>query len=517
MTPSARRLVSRLVIAAGIVIVCVLAIVKLWPHAPPRTAPDFVPESWAQYRTTPGHALHVGQGKAQCHDCHNIERDGFKNPGTAVCANCHAKEAAVAHRGGPGSNATGCLTCHVFALARTAPRCIDCHAQPQGDRAAVLTHATTDCAKCHRPHETPSIVPADCTSCHEERAAKHVEHEGSKGCADCHRPHQPAAVAIAACASCHAEAAQPHPAAHDGCIGCHQPHDFAPNPGVCVGCHGAKTILAESEVSAHRACVNCHTPHAPGGARSACVGCHQDVQVTHGNAGACINCHVPHGDDPAFVATTCTTCHSKVAASDRSAHAGGIACESCHKPHGFSGLVEKVVCQSCHLREVTLAASNPGHAACTSCHGASVEHAPAKAVVCATCHVAEQKSAPAGHQACVGCHEPHAGQPTPACATCHANKVSEPHGSIAGGCETCHRPHGPRGLPAPPACQTCHAPGTLPALHAVAGHAVCASCHASPHAPPHEDRAACTGTCHVNKRDHQPGAQVCAGCHVFRR
>jgi hypothetical protein len=226
---------------------------------------------------------------------------------------------------------------------------------------------------------------------------------------------------------------------------------------------------------------------------------------------------VPPGNDPAFVATACTSCHAKVAATDRSAHAGGIACESCHKPHAFGGLVEKVVCQSCHLREVTLVASNPGHAACTSCHGASVEHAPAKAVACGTCHVAEQKSAPAGHQACVGCHEPHAGKPTPACVTCHANKVGEPHSAIQGGCETCHRPHGPGGPAAPPACQTCHAPATLPALHAAPGHAVCASCHASPHEPPHEDRAACTGTCHVDKRTHQPGAQVCAGCHVFRR
>ena len=25
-----------------------------------------------------------------------------------------------------------------------------------------------------------------------------------------------------------------------------------------------------------------------------------------------------------------------------------------------------------------------------------------------------------------------------------------------------------------------------------------------------------TGTCHVNRRNHQPTAQICTGCHVFR-
>jgi hypothetical protein len=143
-------------------------------------------------------------------------------------------------------------------------------------------------------------------------------------------------------------------------------------------------------------------------------------------------------------------------------------------------------------------------------------HAVAPPAACGTCHAAEQASAPAGHQRCVGCHEPHATQPTPACTTCHAKMNGEPHTTIQGGCATCHRPHGPGGLPAPPDCKTCHAPGTLPALHAAPGHAACASCHVSPHEPPREDRAGCTGTCHVDKRDHQPGAPVCSGCHVFR-
>jgi hypothetical protein len=516
VTRIARRVVWGLVIAAGMTAACVLALVKLWPHGPKGVPPDLVPASWAQYRLTPGHQTHVGGGKAECHDCHDFERDGFKNPGTAVCAKCHSKDLGGAHHR-DSSTSTGCLSCHAFALGRTEPTCISCHASPEGDLSAIVQHATVDCEMCHHLGQTPSIVPAACAGCHDERATKHAEHAGSKGCLDCHRAHQPASVAVSECASCHAQAAEPHPPAHDACVSCHEPHDFVASNSACIGCHGPKTTLVDREVPAHDVCVNCHDPHAPGAAATACVRCHQNVEVSHGGAAACTSCHAPHGDDPVAIAATCTSCHTNVALSDLGAHEGGIACLTCHKPHAFAGLDEKAICRGCHQRESTLVASNPGHADCLSCHGASVVHTIAPPVACGSCHAAEAKSAPAGHQRCVGCHEPHAGKSTPACATCHADKLSEPHGTLNGGCLGCHRPHGPGGVASPPACTTCHAPGTLPALHTAPGHAVCAGCHASPHEPPREDRATCTGTCHEDKRNHQPDAQVCTGCHVFRR
>jgi hypothetical protein len=71
---------------------------------------------------------------------------------------------------------------------------------------------------------------------------------------------------------------------------------------------------------------------------------------------------------------------------------------------------------------------------------------------------------------------------------------------------------------APPGCATCHARPTLPALHAAPGHAQCSACHVSSHEPPREDRATCTaGSCHADRTSHQPAAQVCTGCHVFRK
>ena len=342
MTRVARRVVWSLVTAVVVLGIGIVALLTLWPRGPQGVPPRLVPAAWAQFRTSPGHAFHVGQGKAECRDCHNVERDGFKNPGTDVCTKCHAKESAKAHHGGQGLAATSCLTCHQFAPGLPAATCIGCHAKPEGDLPAVVQHATAECTTCHRPHDEPSIVPADCTSCHDERAAKHGEHAGSKGCLDCHGAHRPATAAPAACSSCHAQPAGPRPAGHDACIGCHQAHDFvAGGEQACIRCHGEKTTLAASVAPAHAICTSCHTPHDPARAAGACVRCHQDIQVEHGAGGACVTCHEPHGDDPAVVALSCTSCHAKVALFDTAAHAGGVACEGCHKPHQFAGLDPK--------------------------------------------------------------------------------------------------------------------------------------------------------------------------------
>jgi hypothetical protein len=497
----------------------IAAVVVWWPRGPSEVVPRSVPPSWTEFRTSPGHQEHVGRDHVECRACHDIERNGFKNAGTEVCRACHTKEAAVMHRGGPGADATSCLSCHRFAPNAPAPKCIGCHATTHGKLAGVVQHATTDCARCHRMHQSPSIVSADCTSCHDERATRHAAHDRSAGCADCHRGHAPATAALVVCSSCHAEPAGPRPAGHDSCIGCHRPHDFvAGGERACNGCHGEKATLVAAQVPAHAVCTNCHTPHAPADGASSCVRCHANVQVAHGNGGACVTCHVPHAEEPRPVALECTSCHARVAAFETGAHARSIVCQACHKPHGFAGLDAKTICANCHAQEIALVASNTGHQDCSTCHGSVLAHAPAAAPACATCHASEQATAPAGHRQCQACHDPHAGQPTPACASCHQNKTGGPHQGVAGGCETCHRPHGPGGIVAPPSCQTCHARDTLPALHAAPGHADCAACHLSSHEPPRDDRATCTaGNCHGDRRDHQPQAQVCTGCHVFRR
>jgi hypothetical protein len=505
--------------AAALVVLAaaVAAVVAWWPSG--QSAPPFeVPVSWAVYRTSPGHQEHVERNHVACHACHDVERDGFKNPGTVVCGNCHTKEAAVMHRGGPGAEATGCLSCHAFSPGAPPPTCIGCHAKTHGQLPAIGQHATTECAKCHHVHESPSIVLADCTSCHEERATRHAAHDRSEGCADCHRGHAPASAALSACSSCHAQPAGPRPAGHDSCIGCHRPHDFvAGGEQACVVCHGEKPTLASTRVPAHGDCTSCHTPHAPAEAAASCVRCHADIHPSHGHGGACVTCHVPHAEEPRPDALPCTECHARVATFETRAHAGAIVCGACHKPHGFGSLDPRTVCEGCHAQQIALVTRNPGHRDCQQCHGAALAHAPAAAPACGTCHANEQATAPAGHRQCQACHNPHAGSPTPSCGSCHQDRTGGPHRSVAGGCETCHRPHGPGGIAAPPPCATCHERSALPALHAATGHADCASCHKSSHEAPRDDRATCTAGCHVDRRGHQPQAQICTGCHVFRR
>jgi hypothetical protein len=514
-----RRVVSTvgavlIVLGAG-----TLALGVWWSRAPKEALPENVPPSWTEYRASPGHQEHVARDHIACNACHRIGQDGFKDPGAEVCGGCHAKEAAVMHKGGPGAEATLCTSCHAFKPKAPAATCIGCHAKTHGGFGAVVQHATTDCAKCHRVHGSPSIVAADCKSCHEERAAVHGGHAESAGCADCHRGHSPAAAALTLCSSCHTQPAGPRPAGHDSCIGCHRPHDFvAGGERACIGCHGEKATLVATQVSAHAVCTSCHAPHDPANAASSCATCHANIQVAHGKGGDCITCHVPHAQEPRPAALECTSCHGRVTAFETGAHAGGIVCEACHKPHGFGDLDAKTICQSCHEREIGLVASNAGHRDCQACHGSALAHAPAAAPPCGTCHAQEQTTVPAGHRPCQDCHDHHAGGPTPACASCHQNKAGGPHQAVAGGCETCHRPHGPGGTAAPPSCITCHARTSLPALHAAPGHADCATCHVSSHDDPRDDRATCTaGHCHGDRRNHQPQAQVCNGCHVFRR
>lgn len=240
-----------------------------------------IPDSWSEFRTSPGHEAHVGRDNVNCSDCHDYQREGFKKPDMAVCAKCHEKESTHGHKG-DAQTKTDCLTCHGFAPKQEIPTCISCHVAPEGPLAAIKMHASAPCADCHQLHETPSTVAATCANCHEERADKHAEHANTRGCLDCHKGHAPAATALTSCASCHATPSGPKPANHDSCMTCHKPHDFAAGANVCVGCHGQKPTLLASSVAKHTECTSCHTPHAPMEAAKSCIGCHSGVQLDHG-------------------------------------------------------------------------------------------------------------------------------------------------------------------------------------------------------------------------------------------
>src|SRR5580692_10214134 len=98
-------------LGVALVVAIALGFLVFRYRGPSDVPPAMVPASWAQFRTSLGHTTHVDSAKASCSGCHDFEREGFKNPGVAPCAKCHANEVAHAHPG-DAQDKTDCLTCH---------------------------------------------------------------------------------------------------------------------------------------------------------------------------------------------------------------------------------------------------------------------------------------------------------------------------------------------------------------------------------------------------------------------
>ena len=315
-------------------------------------------------------------------------------------------------------------------FVRPRPTGADVHRLPcaaPGPFAAIAQHATTDCTKCHRVHESPSIVPADCNGCHTERAVRHGEHTGSSGCLDCHRAHAPRLLPSTRVlramrrprdrtrpATNRASAATSRTISSRGGAGVH------PMPRREVDAGGRRRAGARR---LHE------LPHAARARRGRRLlrRMPRDGACRARNPGTLRRLPCAARRRPAPIAAACTSCHAQIAAVDTAAHAGGIACEACHKPHAFAMPDPRAVCVTCHARETSLVSTNPGHQDCASCHGTALAHAPAKALACESCHAKEQASAPSGHQSCQECHDPHAGLPAPACASCHKSEATGVH------------------------------------------------------------------------------------------
>jgi len=67
-----------------------------------------------------------------------------------------------------------------------------------------------------------------------------------------------------------------------------------------------------------------------------------------------------------------------------------------------------------------------------------------------------------------------------------------------------------------PACVSCHPAAQRPALHRVANHGTCSTCHVAHEAAPRDDRATCL-SCHKAQVNHEPAATRCGSCHPFGR
>lgn len=519
-----KRSVTWTIVAVAVAIAAAVAgLFVAWPRHQASPPPDLVPSSWATFRASKGHELHVGQRNIECGACHDYRKVGFARVELASCGKCHENQAARSHHGGAGKETT-CLTCHSFS-PESPPACAGCHGEKHASGAAslVTVHSSLACDECHHVHDRPSITDAECLRCHDAVKLSHAGRAGSAACRDCHHAHDSAKKAPETCGGCHASPKGPKPAGHDSCLGCHAPHDFrSSGPKVCASCHAKQTTLVSAITVEHRSCTSCHEHHDPGRAAGACRSCHSAVQhAEHGGKKNCTSCHEPHGGNADVAVVACTSCHQKIASSDRGAHAAGQECTVCHAAPGFALADRKTLCASCHARQIKLVTENHAHEECTACHG-STAHQPKAAPPCAACHARERATAPAGHQQCTTCHDAHGATvpPLQTCVSCHKKESATQHGGLPGGCRSCHLPHGDSHKPAvsltPPPCASCHVVQKLPGLHAVAQHLACGKCHEA-HGPPRADRTTCTGACHADKREHEKEATACSGCHVFAR
>lgn len=463
----------------------------------------------------PMHAVHVERAApVACSACHDIDAAEYGVPPRERCLECHVRNDKSVH-----GDELPCVDCHVFSAdkQRAPENCIECHAEPQGDLAALTMHTKRDCRVCHAPHGEPAIAQTDCLECHEDHERRHGTEPSVIRCSKCHKPHTEAKAALDQCAECHDRKKMGRATfrGHSKCDTCHVNEEDVRRE--CLECHRNQPgkALAALKVKEHDDCTSCHSPHDPRGtARLSCARCHDDVASKHpGDAklGSCLGCHPAHNGPKNTSARTCTTCHTRTAKVDKGVHAAELECSSCHEQHSFAA----PKCESCHERAVKTTKIS-GHTDCRECHKAA--HTPSRSIPeCGQCHITEHTTAPTGHQQCRKCHDAHSGirLPRTSCTTCHKDEARSVHAAVDGGCQTCHRAHGPGGTPKPKACVSCHPQKKLPAMHTVKEHDACDSCHLS-HGTRLIDRDTCLGECHQDQVDHEPGAVTCVGCHQFR-
>ncbi len=439
-------------------------------------------ESWTELRSpldfdhsTTGFQLLRGHEELTCRSCHE-SLDFSTVPGT--CADCHEDP----HSGDLGAS---CESCHTADSWDNRRQIFDLHSTTLFPLTG--SHATTDCASCHR-QEPPfefSSTPTDCVSCHaaEYEAStrpNHLRVGFSTDCQECHTTNAWQDSRFAGGPGFDHSIFFALAGAHRtlSCGSCHQGEVFAGTPRDCFSCH-------QSDFDATVA-----PPHAQSGLPTTCESCHEES----GWEGATLD------HDPFF----------ELAGAHRA-----LDCESCHIDGRYQGTPRD--CFSCHQADYE-ATANPNHPAagfstsCESCHseasweGATFDHDTVfellgahRTVDCAACHVGEVYSGTPTD--CVSCHrsdfdattDPNhalAGFPT-ACDSCHTEATWEgatfDHDeffALAGAhrgadCASCHVDGLFAGTPRD--CVSCHRSdydATADPNHALAGFpTACDSCH----------------------------------------
>jgi predicted CXXCH cytochrome family protein len=525
----------------------------------------YVQAAWAVYRWAPGHRVHVDEQSLDCMSCHEPRKDGgFDRPAPTKCVGCHEDRSQIRHAlinvdegghrlhtadaartpdGHEANAVTDCVACHGFGPDpdKRADACLACHEHTRGEVPPIVTHAEVACKNCHEVHDN-MIAPLNCAECHAIEAEHgHASLSPQQNCLTCHRAHDRAAPAASGCVTCHGDsevrANEATPAlapkvpksatfagGHSDCASCHAPHSFTKDTAVaCTNCH---TNVHALEGKGHRECSACHTPHAvrESVAQNVCLNCHKDVALQHSTKlepqVACTSCHDAHPsraeNRTAHTAQgTCTNCHRDIGQAGAHAHKGAMACVTCHQPHAFALADDQSACASCHARELTLTKANPGHATCTGCHQDLPHGAKLDAKSCTSCH--SEVHAKQGHSTCTNCHEPHRGaQNGQSCSDCHAPEAKASiHAIKEVQCVQCHDKHTTELAPGVAQCASCHDRKELAGRHDVPAHAAnCTTCHA-PHSTALPGARETCLQCHQDRKDHQPEAKRCEGCHQF--
>lgn len=338
-------------------------------------------------KDTPGY-YYIGLPYQLCTDCH---RDPHGRQFAAACSKCHSP---AGWRGKDLTFSHATDSSYPLSGKHATVDCAKCHKpkwpwSPLG--SAAFKGLTTECAGCHQdPHRKQFRTP--CTACHtaagwkgkdllfdhnRDSAYKLADKHATTDCAKCHKPARlGASLATATFKGLSAE-----------CASCHKDPHRGQFTGTCTRCHAdSKTWTIDKKafdhtrqtrfplVGKHAAvdCVKCHVPNAPG----ASLG----TAAFRGLAVACAPCHkVKHPDS---YGPACVTCHPLDAWPAKMKGVEHLA------KRDLTGKHQTVPCSACHNEKRMVAIKKFGtHLySCNNCHRIDDPHKGTLGTDCAKCH-----------------------------------------------------------------------------------------------------------------------------------
>jgi nitrate/TMAO reductase-like tetraheme cytochrome c subunit len=156
------------------------------------------------------HGRHLSREGIECASCHDLERHGLTLSTAYNCSGCHHARGDV-----------DCSSCHGDVSLLTV-----IYRDREFDHGAHVARSGLGCNGCH-PADSPSVIRADCSSCHHKDEAKN--------CASCHATQAKMLAGFGAAQG----KGKPSPMAKLGCKACHGQPPVRPGAASCTKCHPA--------------------------------------------------------------------------------------------------------------------------------------------------------------------------------------------------------------------------------------------------------------------------------------